>query len=54
MEMIFCLFGFALTAYLVPFLSEMAKIHARYLFSEKQKPLPNSSDNIMVVIFVRL
>ena len=52
MEMIFCLFGFALTAYLVPLLSEVAKLHARHLFSTTKKSLPNPSTNVEVVIFV--
>jgi len=45
------LLGFFLSSFVVPFLSEAGKILARRLFSEKQKSLPEPSDNAMAVIF---
>jgi len=52
MDMIY-LFGFALTAFIMPFLSEVAKTLAKRLFGEKQKSLPDTPTNVMVVIFVK-
>jgi len=46
------LFGFALTGFIVPFLSEIAKTLAKRLLGEQQKSLPNPSTNVVVVIFV--
>jgi len=54
MDMIL-LFGFVLTSFVAPFLYFSAKILAERLFGEKQKSLPNTPTNVLVVvIFVAL
>ena len=48
------LLGIAFTAFVVPFLTVSATTLAKRMFSEKQKPLPDTSDNVkVVVIFVK-
>ena len=44
------LFGFVVSTLVVPFLSESGKILARRLFGETKKSLPNSSDNVLMVV----
>jgi len=46
------LFGFVVSAFVAPFLSETGKILARRLFSQTKKSLPNPSTNVEVAIFV--
>ena len=45
------LLGFVSSTFVAPFLSESAKILARRLFSEKKKTLPNSPQNVLLVVF---
>ena len=48
------LLGIAFTAFVVPFLTVSATTLAKRMFSEKQKPLPKTPDNVkVVVIFVK-
>ena len=44
------LFGFFLYSFVAPFFSESAKILARRLFSEKQKSLPDTPNNVIMVV----